>query len=772
MRKIQEFFIFHVIIFCFIFCFLGIEVKTSADVGPGGISVKILTSPQPTIKIDTKNLYKGEYVPVYLQGTVDNSATSWLNIPTIPQSGLSFIAEVYFDPNVISISQLKDGIDKAFVEVPEAFNMQLMQLPSEKVTIENTTGFKTVIDSTGKMKLRITLRGDSEQGLTHTIIKYYQAGLDVKRVENKINFAFRKDAILSKEGQSDDQSPGKVNTKGLIPPSRNNKIEGIGDFYDYTQCVGSWRYWPFIDLKSTAKPQICMPIVIPTWSEYISPWDFEEIYNTAGSSFPEVRGVTTELPGGYLTPTINWNLKKDGLPTEEMIAKRFGRVVKYFDRSVDKGKKVVAKATKTDSGEDFVLTSNDDGVLERPVTLKTKFKALPPSIDPHDFDKSYSKFQKIPFVFTSLSPTSKIVSLYEAVDDGSFSIVRSFDESRVNPQQRVIEKTELAPIVTEGQHILHFKLIDSNGLESEVKSLPITIDSRTLITKNTIIRQYNKWDSKNGILVVKNRNGHTVDFSEVIEKGKVDTSLVGEYPITYAYDGMLNHNKVTVLPTLRELNVKDITLIVGETLKPEEGFISAKDNDGNSVDFSKIKVKGIDKINTRKSGDYQLKYSLGETKPLEKKIIVHIMKGSLCFSTSSKINFPQLKIDGQSHIITPEEKTENLSIIDSRGINSSGWELRAHLEEVTSKWRQNHLDLFANFNKKCSEDTALEVHEGEFEFKEDEQIVCNVPTDSMNKEFQQSELIMMPKLKVPNKVTAGVNKSLIVWNLIEEPNGM
>lgn len=772
MRKTQEFLIFHVILFCFIFCFLGIEVKASNDVGPGGISVKLLTNPQPAIEVDTKNIYRGEYIPIHLQGVVDNSATSWINIPTIPQSGLSFIAEVYFDPNIISIPQLKEGIDKAFAEVPELFDMQLSKLPGEKVTIDNTTGLKPVKDSTGKVKLRITLRGDSEHGLTGAIIKYYQAGLDIKHVENKINFAFRKEALLSKEGQPDDQSPGKVNTKGFLPPGRNNVIVGNGDFYDYSQCVGSWTVWSFIDLKSGAKPQVSMPIYIPTWSEYISPWDFEGIYNTAGSSFPEVKGVTTEMPGGYLTPSINWNLKKDGLPTEEIIAKRFGRVVKYFDRSVDKEKKVVAKATKTDSGEDFVLTSNDEGVLDRPVTLKTKFKALPPSIEPHDFDESYSKFQKIPFVFNSLSPTSKTVSLYEAVDDGPFSIIDSFDESRVNPQQRVIEKTELAPIVTEGQHVLHFKLIDSNGLESEVKSLPITIDSRALITKNTTIRQYNKWDSNNGILAVLNRAGEAVDFSEVIEKGNVDTSLVGEYPITYAYDGMLNHNKVTVLQTLRELNVKDITLLVGEALKPEEGFISAKDNDGNSVDFSKIKVKGIDKINTRKSGDYQLTYSLGETKPLEKNIIVHIMKGSLCFSTSSKINFGQLKIDGQSHIITPEEKSGNLSIIDSRGINSSGWELRAHLEEVTSKWRQNHLDLFANFNKKSSKDTALEVHEGDFEFKEDEQIVCDVPTDSMNKEFQQSEVLMVPKLKVPNKVTAGVNKSLIVWNLIEEPDGM
>lgn len=364
------------------------------------------------------------------------------------------------------------------------------------------------------------------------------------------------------------------------------------------------------------------------------------------------------------------------------------------------------------------------------------------------------------------------MSLYEAVDNGSFSIIGSFDESMVNPQQRVVEKTELPPIVTEGKHVLHFKLIDSNGLESKVKSLPITIDTRTLITKDTTIRQYNKWNSKNGILEVLNRNGEAVDFSEVTEKGKVDTSLVGQYPITYAYDGMLNHNKVTVLQTLRELNVKDITLTVGEALNPEEGFISAKDNDGNSIDFSKIKVKGIDKINTRKSGDYQLTYSLGDTKPLKKTIIVHIKKGALYFSTMSQINFQQQKIDGQSHIVTPEEKTENLSIIDSRGINSSGWELHAYLEEITPKWRQNHLELFANFNKKCLENTALEVHEGDFEFRENEQIVCNVPADSMNKEFQQSEVIMMPTLKVSNKVTAGVNKSLIVWNLMEEPDDM
>lgn len=58
----------------------------------------------------------------------------------------------------------------------------------------------------------------------------------------------------------------------------------------------------------------------------------------------------------------------------------------------------------------------------------------------------------------------------------------------------------------------------------------------------------------------------------------------------------------------RTLLVKDITIQVGATWRPEDNFISATDTDGNDANFDEITIKGVENVNTSKPGTYSVTF--------------------------------------------------------------------------------------------------------------------------------------------------------------------
>ena len=49
---------------------------------------------------------------------------------------------------------------------------------------------------------------------------------------------------------------------------------------------------------------------------------------------------------------------------------------------------------------------------------------------------------------------------------------------------------------------------------------------------------------------------------------------------------------MTVKPDQSKLEVKDSTIYVGDSWKPEDNFVSATDRDGHAISFDKVQVKG------------------------------------------------------------------------------------------------------------------------------------------------------------------------------------
>ena len=67
---------------------------------------------------------------------------------------------------------------------------------------------------------------------------------------------------------------------------------------------------------------------------------------------------------------------------------------------------------------------------------------------------------------------------------------------------------------------------------------------------------------------------------------------------------------MTVKPDQSKLEVKDTTIYVGDSWKPEDNFVSATDKTGQDVPFEKIDVQGT--VNVDKIGDYEIVYKNGK----------------------------------------------------------------------------------------------------------------------------------------------------------------
>ena len=89
------------------------------------------------------------------------------------------------------------------------------------------------------------------------------------------------------------------------------------------------------------------------------------------------------------------------------------------------------------------------------------------------------------------------------------------------------------------------------------------------------------------------KTGQDVPFEKITVSGQVDTSKAGVYPIVYSYEGKEEETAhVTVKPDQSKLEVKDTTIYVGDSWKPEDNFVSATDRDGHAISFDKVQVKG------------------------------------------------------------------------------------------------------------------------------------------------------------------------------------
>ncbi|BDX49897.1 fibrinogen-binding MSCRAMM adhesin Fss2 [Enterococcus faecalis] len=160
-----------------------------------------------------------------------------------------------------------------------------------------------------------------------------------------------------------------------------------------------------------------------------------------------------------------------------------------------------------------------------------------------------------------------------------------------------------------------YEIVYKNGTK-EAKAIVHVRDDSRLQVKDSTIYVGDSWEPEENFVSATDKTGQDVPFEKITVSGQVDTSKAGVYPIVYSYEGKEETAHVTVKPDQSKLEVKDSTIYVGDSWKPEDNFVSATDRDGHAISFDKVQVKG--EVDTKKTGEYQISYTtepVNETKP-------------------------------------------------------------------------------------------------------------------------------------------------------------
>ncbi|EHB6445663.1 fibrinogen-binding MSCRAMM adhesin Fss2 [Enterococcus faecalis] len=160
-----------------------------------------------------------------------------------------------------------------------------------------------------------------------------------------------------------------------------------------------------------------------------------------------------------------------------------------------------------------------------------------------------------------------------------------------------------------------YEIVYKNGTK-EAKAIVHVRDDSRLQVKDTTIYVGDSWEPEENFVSATDKTGQDVPFEKITVSGQVDNTKAGIYPIIYSYEGKEETANVTVKPDQSKLEVKDSTIYVGDSWKPEDNFVSATDRDGHAISFDKVQVKG--EVDTKKTGEYQISYTtepVNETKP-------------------------------------------------------------------------------------------------------------------------------------------------------------
>ncbi|WP_240075259.1 bacterial Ig-like domain-containing protein, partial [Enterococcus faecalis] len=151
-----------------------------------------------------------------------------------------------------------------------------------------------------------------------------------------------------------------------------------------------------------------------------------------------------------------------------------------------------------------------------------------------------------------------------------------------------------------------YEIVYKNGTK-EAKAIVHVRDDSRLQVKDTTIYVGDSWKPEENFVSATDKTGQDVPFEKITVSGQVDTSKAGVYPIIYSYEGKEETAHVAVKPDQSKLEVKDTTIYVGDSWKPEDNFVSATDKTGQDVPFEKITVSG--QVDTSKAGVYPIVYS-------------------------------------------------------------------------------------------------------------------------------------------------------------------
>lgn len=152
------------------------------------------------------------------------------------------------------------------------------------------------------------------------------------------------------------------------------------------------------------------------------------------------------------------------------------------------------------------------------------------------------------------------------------------------------------------------------GDQTAIGKVTVLKNQTSIVVKDSTIYINSSWKPEDNFVSATDKTGASVEFSQVTgpASNAVDVAKVGDYEVTYKYNGKEAKATIHVVANQETLTVKDITIYEGETWKAEDNFVNATTKDGDAVDFKDVKVTNTDTVNTAAAGVYEVTYAYGD----------------------------------------------------------------------------------------------------------------------------------------------------------------
>lgn len=150
------------------------------------------------------------------------------------------------------------------------------------------------------------------------------------------------------------------------------------------------------------------------------------------------------------------------------------------------------------------------------------------------------------------------------------------------------------------------------------------VDQTEIKVKDSTIHVGDAWTPEDTFVSAKDEDGKAVAFDKVTapKADAVDTMTIGDYEVTYSYNGKEAKATIHVVANQEALKVKDVTIYEGDDWSAADNFVNAADKDGNGISFDKVKTSGASDVNTNKEGTYEVTYQYGNQTQVGKVIVL------------------------------------------------------------------------------------------------------------------------------------------------------
>ncbi|RAM12338.1 cell surface protein, partial [Listeria ivanovii] len=135
----------------------------------------------------------------------------------------------------------------------------------------------------------------------------------------------------------------------------------------------------------------------------------------------------------------------------------------------------------------------------------------------------------------------------------------------------------------------------------------VSQDLTTVNAHNSTLYLEDTWTVADNFDSAIDKEGDTVPFSDITVSGSVNTSVAGNYPVTYTYNGVSATIQVTVKDNLTAVNAHDSTIYTSDTWRAIDNLDSVLNKDGNPVPLADVTVTGA--VNTNQAGTNHIMYT-------------------------------------------------------------------------------------------------------------------------------------------------------------------